>query len=175
MNNKTPIKFLSIFFLMFTFLHCVKEKESYSIGKAELNDGLKELLDKYIKYSNLSKEVKVISVFKNENEFIITGFELSDLTINTLNISNGFASLYKGYYIFVETPTHLFGKSVGVMKIPKFKVKVFSENGLDFSNSTLDIISMWEFQIINKKIDKFNYQFCVLNSKQIKEIKSIKF
>ena len=172
-------KYVLIFagILMLT-VQCKKEEEVYSFKEGELSLGGIELIDSYLKYSDLPKALNVISMhsqdYENRTIYSIDAARLLNTSVSSYQKENFSAINYKGFIVFISP--ELKGKvynEKGILEIEKSRVEVIDEeNHIPYPD---DIISSWEFEIMNGIVSNFAYQFCDLTKSQIKEIESIKF
>jgi hypothetical protein len=167
--------------VLFLTLQCKQQEKRYTFKRVELNSGVKELLDKYIEYSNLPEGINEISlhkrISKDKDIYTINSGKLTNVIINNASKEDSYGYFYKDYYGFISSELNQFFNQDGLLKIPQLDVKMIYENEdkLEVPYSTYDIISSWEFEIVDGKVSNFTYQFCVLTENQIKEIESINF
>lgn len=172
---------IAVIGLMLLTTQCKQEEKNYSFKKAGLNSGAKELLDKYIKYSNLPKAINEISIYNyvskdNKYVYVMNASRLLSLAVDNHIKEKNYCAYYKGFHVFIIPilKDQLFSEN-GIVKIPENKIETVNEDADDYIPYSDDIISSWEFEIKNSRLGNLAYQFCVLTEEQIQEIELITF
>lgn len=171
------IKYLTVMVcFLFLGLQCKSKIDQFSFKKSELNSGTKQLVDKYLEYSNIPKSKNEISIQRysnnNQNIYVLTSGSLTNNSISLYKKEEYYLGYYKGYNVFIvpELKNQLFVEG-GFLNINNNDVKNVDEKTIPLTED----ISSWEFRIIEGKIADLKYQFCTLTKSQVSEIESIIF